>query len=273
MKISIVKGAWYIMFILFGLIMMYPMVFAISNSFMSFADAIENITSLIPLNPTLENYLFLFERIDMLGITNNTFFVASNVTVFKLLTSFFAAYALVFFEFKYKNVVYFFIIATIFIPFTITMIPNFLTISRLDLIDNPVGVILPQLADALGIFLMRQAMRMVPSSLIEYAHIENLSHFRIMRDIVLPLTKPAVISTSIIFFINSWNEFVWPMLILRSTSRFTLPLALQMFIGAEGGSDFTTAMAISVLSMVVPLILFLIFQKHIIGTFVNSGIK
>jgi len=264
---------WYAIFILFGLMMIYPIFFAISNSFKTLSDAINSILDLIPRAPTLDNYLFLFTRLDILRITGNTFLIATAVTVFKLLTSMFAAYALVFFDFKFKNLVYFILISTIFIPFTVTMIPNFLTISRLDLIDNPIGVILPQLADALGIFLMRQSMRMIPKPLIEYARMEKLGHLRIMKDIVMPLIKPAIISTGIIFFINSWNEFVWPMLILRANEQFTLPLALQMFISAEGGSDFTYAMALSVLSMVVPLALFFIFQKHIISTFISSGIK
>jgi sn-glycerol 3-phosphate transport system permease protein len=267
------KVFWYSVFTVFSLLMLYPIVFAISNSFKTLSESLVTGLSLIPLAPTLENYATLFQRLDIVRIIFNTFFIAVTVTVFKLLTSIFAAYALVFFDFKFKNVLYFILIATIFIPFTMTMIPNFLTISRLGLLDNPIGVILPQLADALGIFLMRQSMRMIPKSLIEYARLEKLGHLRIMRDIVVPLTKPAIISTGIIFFINSWNEFVWPMLILRANENFTLPLALQMFVSGEGGSDFTTIMALAVVTMVVPLILFLIFQRHIISTFISSGVK
>jgi sn-glycerol 3-phosphate transport system permease protein len=267
------KVFWYTAFTAFSLLMLYPIMFAVSNSFKTLSDAFSTILSLIPHSPTVENYVFLFERLDILRITGNTLFIAASVTAFKLATGIFAAYALVFFDFKYKNLLYFVLIATIFIPFTVTMIPNFLTISRLSLVDNPIGVILPQLADALGIFLMRQSMKMIPKPLIEYARLENLGHLRVMKDIVIPLIKPAIISTGIIFFINSWNEFVWPMLILRSNENFTLPLALQMFISAEGGSNFTYAMALSVVSMVVPLILFLIFQRHIISTFISSGVK
>ena len=267
------KIFWYSIFTVFSLLMLYPIIFAVSNSFKSLPEAVVTGVSLIPAAPTLENYAALFQRLDIARVIVNTFFIAGTVTVFKLLTSIFAAYALVFFDFRFKNVLYFILIATIFIPFTVTMIPNFLTISRIGLMDNRMGVVLPQLADALGIFLMRQSMRMIPKSLIEYARLEKLGHLRILKDIVAPLTKPAIISTSIIFFINSWNEFVWPMLILRSNENFTLPLALQMFVSGEGGSDFTTIMALAVVSMIVPLILFLIFQRHIINTFISSGVK
>lgn len=135
------------------------------------------------------------------------------------------------------------------------------------------GVILPQLADAVGIFLIRQSMKNIPLSLIEVSRLDNMSHGRIMKDIVLPLVRPAVTSVGIWFFISTWNEFVWPVLILKTTENFTLPLALQMFISSEGGTNFTVAMAVSVITMIIPLILYLSFQKYIIGTFTSSGIK
>ena len=267
------KIFWYTTFIFFSVIMIFPIIFAVSNSFKTLPDAIATIMSLIPHAPTMENYVFLFYRLNIMRIIGNTFFIAGSVATFQLITSVFAAYALVFFEFRFKNQLYFILIATIFIPFTVTMIPNFITISRIGLMDHPVGVILPQLSNALGIFLMRQSMKMIPKPLIEYARLEKLGNLRIIKDIVIPLTKPAIISIGIIFFINSWNEFVWPMLILRDNENFTLPLALQMFISAEGGSDFPTAMALSVISIVVPLVLFLFLQRHIISTFVSSGVK
>jgi sn-glycerol 3-phosphate transport system permease protein len=168
---------------------------------------------------------------------------------------------------------YFVLISTIFIPFTVTMIPNYLTISSLGLSDKLVGVILPQLSDATGIFLIRQFMRTIPRPLIEVARLEKVRHLKIMRDIVIPLIRPAIISTGIMFFINSWNEYVWPVLVLKSKANYTLSLALQMFISSEGGTDFTIAMAVSVVTMLIPLTLYLIFQKYIINTFVSSRIK
>ncbi len=91
--------------------------------------------------------------------------------------------------------------------------------------------------------------------------------------IVLPLIRPAVVSTGIMFFINSWNEYVWPVLILKDKVNYTLPLALQLFISSEGGTDFTIAMAVSVITMIIPLVLYLIFQRYIISTFTSSGVK
>lgn len=264
---------WHILLILFVIVSLFPIVFAISSSFKELNEAYSNVFGIIPKNPTINNYKEVILGLPFYKITENTFFIATTVTVFKVITSVLAAYSFVYFDFKYKNILYFILISTIFIPFTVTMIPNYLTVSKLGLNDKLLGVILPQLSDATGIFLIRQSMKTIPKALIEVAELENVGHFKRMRDIVIPLVKPAIISTGIMFFINSWNEYVWPVLILKSKENFTLPLALQLFISSEGGTDFTIAMAVSVITMIIPLILYIIFQKYIINTFTSSGIK
>ncbi|HBM76395.1 MAG TPA: carbohydrate ABC transporter permease, partial [Clostridiaceae bacterium] len=184
--------------------------------------AMNNVFNLIPEKFTLENYKYVFKRLPFFKIAMNTFIVAFTVTLFKLVTSILAAYSLVFLNLKYKNFIYYLLLGTMFIPFTVTMIPNYMTISAMGFRDNIIGVILPQMADALGIFLIRQAMRTIPKSLIEYAYLEDVGNTRTIKDIVIPLTKPAITSTGIIFFINSWNEYVWPVLILKSKENYTL---------------------------------------------------
>lgn len=250
-----------------------PIVFAISSSFKELSEAYGNVFSLIPDQPTLSNYAQVFSRLPLAQITANTFLIAVAVTIFKTVTGIMAAYAFVYFDFKGKNVLYFILISTIFVPFTVTMIPNYLTVSQLGFRNSIIGVILPQLSDATGIFLIRQAMRTIPRSLIEAARLDKAGHMKILGDIVLPLVKPAVVSTGIMFFINSWNEYVWPVLILKDKANYTLPLALQLFISSEGGTDFTVAMAVSVITMIIPLALYIVFQRYIINTFTSSGIK
>ncbi|MEK4025872.1 MULTISPECIES: carbohydrate ABC transporter permease [Sporosarcina] len=264
---------WHFIFMVTVLVMVFPIIYAFGMSFKPLEDAYNNVLNILPINASLENYRTLFASLPVLKITMNTFVVASVATVFKLVTSFLAAYAFVYFKFKGKEVIYFLLIGTIFIPFTVTMIPNYLIISEIGMLDSVWGVILPQLADAVGIFLIHQAMKNIPGSLIEVARLDNMGHGRIMKDIVLPLVRPAVTSVGIWFFIGTWNEFVWPVLVLKTTENYTLPLALQMYISSEGGTNFTVAMAVSVITMIIPLILYLSFQKYIIGTFTSSGIK
>lgn len=264
---------WYIVFFLLILVILYPLLFAVSSSFKTLSEAYQNVLSPIPIEPTLQNYLTVFSKIPFLKITINTFIIAFIVAFFKVLTGVLAAYGFVYFEFKGRSVLYFILISTIFIPFTVTMLPNFLTVSKLGLKDNIFGVILPQLADATGIFLLHQHMRGIPKSLLEVAKMEKTPHRVILSRIVVPIIRPAILSTGIIFFINAWNEFVWPMLILKSTDNYTLSLALQMFVSTEGGTEFPVAMAVSVITMLLPLILYAICQKYIVDTFAQSGIK
>lgn len=254
-------------------ILLMPVIFAVSNSFKNMQDAFNSVFAIIPTNPTVENYVHVFEKLPFFKITLNTFLIAATVTIFKTITSLFAAYSFVYFSYKGKNFLYFIMLTTMFIPFTVTMIPNYLMISRIGLRDNIWGVALPQLADVLGIFLLRQAMRGIPKALIEAARLESVGHLKIMRDVVIPLVRPSIITTGIIFFINSWNEYVWPVLILKSKENYTLSLALQMYISAEGGTEFTIAMAVSVMTMIIPLTLYIIFQRYIINTFTMSGVK
>ncbi|MCI6659692.1 carbohydrate ABC transporter permease [Peptoniphilaceae bacterium SGI.137] len=273
MKIN--KKQWLLhgVFIVILLIFLFPIAFAISNSLKTVEESYNNILSLIPRELTFDNFRYVAERLPILRIIGNTFFIATVVTVVKLLTSVLCAYALVFYDFRMRNTMYFIMLTTMFIPFTVTMIPNYLLISQWNLLDSGWGVMLPQLADVLGIFLLRQSMRSIPKSLIEVARVDNVKDGAILRDIILPLVQPSLISTGAMFFINSWNEFVWPVLILKSKENYTLSLALQMFISAEGGTDFPIAMAVSVITMVIPLLLYLAFQRQIIRTYVQSGLK
>lgn len=263
---------WYIPLILLAAAAIVPIVFALLYSFKPLQSIFGN-SNLLTSGFTLENYRKIAQQLPILQITLNTVAVAVLVTVFKLLTSILAAYAFAFMRFRGKTVLYFVMISTIFIPFTVTMIPNYITISKLSLFDNIVGIALPQLADASGIFLLRQTMRSIPKSLLEIAEMDNIGRIRSLRDIILPICRPSIVATGIIFFINSWNEYVWPTLILRKKEHYTLSLAMQLFSSSEAGTEFTSIMAMAVISMLIPVVLYLIFQRYIMSTFASSGIK
>lgn len=272
MKIKGSELKWHFLFLVIVLMLIYPLLFSLSTSFKSMSEAFSS-PSLIPAEPTLSAYKRVFEVVPFARILTNTFSIAGLVTVFKLATGIFAAYAFVFFHFRHKTILYFLLISTIFIPFTVTMIPNYITLSRIGLVDSIYGVALPQLADATGIFLLRQYMKGIPMSLLEVAELERASHWARLRTIVVPIIKPAILSIGIIFFINSWNEYVWPAIIIKSEINYTLSLALQMFVSSEGGTDVPVTMAVATLTMLLPLCLYAVCQRFIIGTFAQSGIK
>ena len=271
-SLSGLQIGWHIPLAVLVAISLVPILFAALYSLKSLQDIYRD-AGLLGTGFTLDNFREIARALPIGRITLNTLTVAVIVTACKLVTSVLAAYAFVFTSFRGKTALYFLLISTIFIPFTVTMIPNYITVSRLGLFDSVFGIVLPQLADATGIFLLRQTMRSIPKSLIEIAQLDGVSRMRTLWDIILPICRPSIVATGIIFFINSWNEYVWPTLILRTEENYTLSLAMQLFSSAEGGTDFTVVMAMAVVSMLIPVLLYLIFQRYIMSTFASSGIK
>lgn len=264
---------WHVLLLLICLCVIVPVLFMISNSFKTLQESYHSILQLIPSHPTLSNYRTLDKQINILRMVGNTFLMATLVTLGKVLTGLLAAYGFLNFHFKGKRVVYFLFVATIFVPFTTVMIPNYLVISKMNLLNNVLGVALPQMCDATGIMLFLKAMERVPKSLTESAKVDRIPDRRIFCNIIVPLLKPNIISVGAIFFINSWNEYVWPTLILKDKSSFTLPLALQNYISSEGGTNFPLAMALAVIMIVPPLLIYIVFQRYILSSISNSGLK
>lgn len=264
---------WHILLIILMVFLFFPLFYMVTTSFKTLHQIFQSGLDMIPRPFTLENYEQVFKATLFFRYVANTLLIATIVTVAKMITSILAAYCFVYFNFRFKNALFYIFTATMFVPFTVIMIPNYITIAKIGLLNNPVGVVLPQLADAMGIFLMRQSMRTIPRSLIESARLDGVSHLQTMRLIVLPIIRPAVLAMCIVFFINSWNEYFWPMLILSDKENFTITLSLQMFLNSEGGSAWGSSMALATMAALVPFGLYLISQRFIISTFMQSGIK
>lgn len=270
-KRAAIRG--HILMIFLVLLFAYPFIYMVSTSFKSMTEIFQSGLNLIPDNFTLENYKSVFTKLPIASYLKNSFIIALIAMAAKIVTSVLAAYALVFMDFKGKNALFYFFSMTMFIPFTVIILPNYLTVNKLGLLSTLLGVALPQMADAMGIIRIRQAMRTIPKSLVEAARIDKVSHFTALTRIVVPLTRPAISAMSILFFINSWNEYFWPLLILKSNTMSTITLALQQFASGESGNAWGSSMALATIATVIPLVLYLAFQRYIIGTFMSSGIK
>ena len=163
------------------------------------------------------------------------------------------------------------------LPKQVILIPLMKEMSDLGLIHSVWGsmfaVICPVVGWPFGVFMMKQFSENIPVSLLEAARIDGAGELTTFINVAFPIIRPGFGALAIFTFINSWNEYVWPVLILKSKENYTLSLALQMYISAEGGTEFTIAMAVSVITMIIPLALYLIFQRYIINTFAMSGIK
>ena len=254
-------------------LMLWPIVFMLSTSLKDLNQVFESTLNPLPFPPTFDYYTNVLENFPLLTYIWNTFFIAIVVTMSKALTSVLAAFGFVYYDFKYKETIFNGMLLTFFIPITVLIMPNYLLMAKLGLLDTPYGVMLPSLVDGMGVFLMRQTMRGIPKPLLEAAILDGATPWQILRKVVLPLIKPSVLAISILFFINSWNEYFWPLLILQDKHNLTLPLALQMFISAEGGSEWGVAMAVATLTSLPPLVLYGFCQKFIINTFMQAGVK
>ena len=264
---------WHLFLVVAIFLTLWPIVFMISTSFKDLNQVFESTLNPLPWPITFDNYITVLGDFPLFTYIWNTFLIAAIVTVSKTLTSILSAFAFVYYDFKYKESLFNGMLLTFFIPITVLVMPNYLMMSKLGLLNTPWGVALPCLVDGMGVFLMRQTMRCVPKALLEAAILDGAKPRQVLTKVILPLIKPALLANSILFFINSWNEYFWPLLILQDKDSYTLPLALQMFISAEGGSEWGIAMAVATLTSLPPLILYGFCQKFIINTFMSSGVK
>lgn len=267
------EWGYHLLLLIAVFLMLWPIVFMLSTSLKDLNQVFESTLNPLPFPPTFDNYTNVLENFPLLTYIWNTFYIAIIVTLSKALTSVLAAFGFVYYDFKYKETIFNGMLLTFFIPITVLIMPNYLLMAKLGLLDTPYGVMLPSLVDGMGVFLMRQTMRGIPKPLLEAAILDGATPWQILRKVVLPLIKPSVLAISILFFINSWNEYFWPLLILQDKSNLTLPLALQMFISAEGGSEWGVAMAVATLTSLPPLVLYGFCQKFIINTFMQAGVK
>lgn len=251
----------------------FPLVWMISTSLKGNDQILSGLINPIPTPATLTHYFYVITSVPMLRFLFNSFVVAIVVSLFQVFTSIFAAYAFTQFKFWGRNVLFYLIIASMLIPVLVTMLPNYLLLSDWGLLNTYTGLILPQIANGMGVFFLRQSFRTIPKALLESAQVEGATDWQRLWKIVVPATRPMIVTIGIIFFINVWNEYFWPLIMIDKQEMYTVPLALQLFINAEGGSSWGPMMAIATVASIPPIIAFLFLQRYIISSFLTTGVK
>lgn len=229
-------------------------------------------TTLWPSNPTLENYVFVLTRIPMIGMLVNTTIVAATTAALQVVTGLFAAYALVRWRMRLAGIVHGLIALSWLVPFQVTMIPNYVLASRLGLLDTLTGLIVPNAAHAFAILLLYHAMRSFPTEILEAARIDGAKSWKILWQIVTPNMGAPIASLSIIAFISAWNEYFWPLLLSRKPESSVVQIGLQMFMTQEGNLWGPLMAAASLASLPI-LVIYLVLQRHVIESFMKSGIR
>jgi multiple sugar transport system permease protein len=226
----------------------------------------------IPKQPRWQNYIDLWTKVPFFRYVQNTVFLTIVVTCLQILTSSFSAYAFAKLEFKHKRTLFLSYIATIAMPWQVYMVPQFLMMRSFGLNDRLLAIICLQAFSAFGVFLMRQFYMGIPDSLCEAARIDGMNEYRIYASIMLPLSKPAIATLTIFTFVNTWNDYLGPLIYLKTQEKKTIQLGLKMFI-SQYSSEYGLIMAGSVLSLIPVIIVFLCLQKYFVQGIASTGIK
>ena len=221
---------------------------------------------------TFEHYAVLFTRLDLARYLFNSTLLASAVTLISLLINSMAGYAFAKFRFRGRDPLFRGLLAALAIPAQAAMLPLFLLLKQFGLINTWWGVMIPGLASIFGIFLIRQYLLAIPDSLLDAARMDGAGEFRIYWALVLPLCRPILVTLAIFTFLGVWNDFMWPLIVLSDSSRYTLPVALANLLG-EHVQDTELMMAGSVLTVLPVLLLFVALQKHYIAGILMGGMK
>jgi len=255
-------------------IMLAPFVWMVSTSFKYNWDAISFPPRFLPQEfAGFGAYKRVLTEIPFGRFLSNSVIVAVAVTVGVLFTSSLAGYIFAKFDFWGKEQIFLGILATMMIPFQVIVIPVYILVYQMKMLNTLWALIIPRLVSAYGIFLMRQFMSGIPSALIDAARIDGCSEFGIYARIVLPLSKPALSALGIFTFMASWDDFLWPLLVLDDLPKRTLPLGLALFRQQFGMMDWNVIMAGTLLSILPVLIVFFAAQKNFIEGIALSGIK
>ena len=260
----------YIILIVIAIIMVGPFLWLLSNSFRAGGNIYS--LSLIPEKITFHNFIYVWEKYSIGKSTFNSFYVAGLTILFNLILCSLAAYPLARMEFPGRNFIFFLILSTMMVPFQLIMFPLFKICVDLQLKDTFMGIILPFSVGAFGVFLIKQFYITIPKELEESARIDGAGDLMIWAKIMFPLTKPALATLAIFTFVGSWSNFLWPLIILQSEEKFTLPLIVSSLMGVFSG-DWHYLAAASVISIVPVIVFFLILQRYFLEGMIVGAIK
>jgi multiple sugar transport system permease protein len=249
-----------------------PLWWMVAASFMPGGEASSLPPRLWPSTPTLAQYRMLFERLDLARAARNSLVVATLATTLAVLINSMAGYAFAKLAFRGREPLYRLLMAALVIPGQIAMLPLFLMLKQLGLINTYWGVVVPSLASIYGIFLVRQYVLGMPASLLDAARVDGASEWRIYWSLVLPWCRPILVTLGLFTFMGTWNDFLWPLVVLTDGDRYTLPVALANLVG-EHVQDTELMMAGAVLTVMPIVLLFLALQRFYIAGVMGGALK
>jgi multiple sugar transport system permease protein len=255
-----------------GVVTLCPLLWMVSVSFMEPGEASSFPPPFLPADPTVANYRELFAGTGMARAFGNSLFLATSATILSLAFNVTAGYAFAKLAFAGRERVFRLLLGALIIPAQVAMIPLFLLLKQIGLVNTYAGVLIPSMANVFGIFLVRQYATSIPDELLEAARVDGAGEWRVFRSIVLPALGPILVTLAIFTFLGSWNDFLWPLIVLGDDDLHTLPVALAT-LSREHVQDSELMMAGSVVTILPVLVLFLVLQRYYIQGLLAGSVK
>jgi len=273
-KVAFVKKPLlYLIITVGGIVMILPFYWMIITSISPVTDIVAFPPRWIPSYLTLEHYQAAFDSAPFGRYYLNSLIVALGSVGISVLFGLLAGYAFVIYRFPLRDFFFFLILSTIMIPFQVTSVSLYIMISQIGWVDTYWGILAPNLGSALGVFLIRQSIKSIPIDLIEAARLDGAGEIRIVFTIVAPIIKTAIATVTLILFLGSWNDFLWPLIVINSQDLRTIPLGLSLFKDPYGSMNYGPLMAASVIATFPMLIAYVFSQKYVIKGIAITGLK
>ena len=266
------SAGYYIVAVLLAVIALVPFVWMISTSLKSRGALMSIPIEWIPAEPTLDAYGEVFSRFPFLKTIGNSLFITCSFTLLTIISASMAAFAFAKIRFRGSRRVLGLYLATMMIPTQVTMIPLFVVMNKLGLIDSYASVILPGIFKPFAVFMLVQQMRAIPNDFLDAARIDGAGIFQVYRRIALPMCAPTIATLAVTTFMESWNDYLWPLLMLTDRNKMTLPIALSTLNG-QYNTEYNVLMAGSLISMIPIVIIYLCAQKQFKNGLMAGGIK
>lgn len=225
----------------------------------------------VPWPLSAENFRYVFDTIPMLSMLTNTFAMAFVIAISQLFVALLASYAFARWEFVGKRLLFLMFVGSWLVPFQVTMIPNYLLIAQMGLLDTVAGVAIPNLCSAFGVMLLRQHMEAFPRELLDASEMDGQGSWASLWRVIVPNMRPALAALGIMLFISAWNEYLWPSLVLRNSDAL-VQIGIRSFLGAEG-NNWGAVMAASGIACLPIFLIYMFLQRHVVDAFVRSGLK
>lgn len=275
-KMKMIKGLKSALFqclcIVIGLVLMSPIIYALLISLMQSSEILTTELNLIPSKIYLGNYITAITQTNMFRFMINSFIVAFVSSVVRIITSSLAAFSFAFFEYRGKKILFFLVIASMIIPTDVLVVQNYFTVAELGLINTYLGMMVVSFVAAVNIFIIRQNFLSYSKSLQEAAMVDGCSNFRFFLQILLPSSTPVLFTVFISSFVGTWNTYLWPLIVTNVNEMRTAQVAITM-LNVSDASSYGVVMAASVIILIPSILIFLLFQRKIVGGMMDGSVK